>query len=188
VGAEGAVAAAEAAGPPVGGVVRLADGSPVSGAVVTLVDALGRQAGRAGSGPDGRYEIRPGGPGSYTLIAMAEAHQPQAVAVRIDGRPVRTDLMLTGVAARLEGAVRTVAGTAVPDARVVLVDGDGRTVAAATTGPDGRYSVEDLPMGGYTVIASGYPPAASRIHVTAGQPVSYDVQLGQPETPDGDLT
>jgi hypothetical protein len=176
-----------AAGPQVGGVVRLADGSPVSGAVVTLVDALGRQAGRAGSGPDGAYQMRPAGPGNYTLVAMAEALQPQAVGVRVDGRPVRTDLMLTGVAARLEGVAHTATGAVVSDTRVVLVDGNGRTVSATTTGPDGRYSVENLPMGGYTVIASGYPPAASRIHVTAGQPVSHDVQLGQPETPDGDL-
>jgi EmrB/QacA subfamily drug resistance transporter len=176
-----------AAGPQVGGVVRLADGSPVSGAVVTLVDALGRQAGRAGSGPDGAYQMRPAGPGNYTLVAMAEALQPQAVGVRVDGRPVRTDLMLTGVAARLEGVAHTATGAVVSDTRVVLVDGNGRTVSATTTGPDGRYSVENLPLGSYTVIASGYPPAASRIHVTAGQPVSHDVQLGQPETPDGDL-
>jgi EmrB/QacA subfamily drug resistance transporter len=183
--AGGAVAAAEAAGPPVGGVIRLADGSAVSGAVVTLVDALGRQAGRAGSGPDGSYEMHPEGPGSYTLIAMAKALQPQAVGVRVDGRPVRADLVLTGVVARLEGAARTATGAVVPDARVVLVDGNGRTVAATMTGPDGRYSVENLPLGSYTIVASGYPPAASSIHVTAGQPVSHDVELGQPETPDG---
>ncbi|HYZ54454.1 MAG TPA: MFS transporter [Streptosporangiaceae bacterium] len=187
--AEGAVAAAGAAGPQVGGVVRLADGSPVSGAAVTLVDALGRQAGRAGSGPDGAYEMRPAGPGNYILIAMAEALQPQAVGVRVDGRPVRTDLVLTGVAARLEGVAHTATGASVPDARIVLVDDEhGHTVAATTTGPDGRYSLENVPLGSYTVIASGYPPAASRIRVTAGQPTSHDIQLDQPETPDDDLT
>jgi EmrB/QacA subfamily drug resistance transporter len=181
---ENPVATAEAspavAGPAVAGSVRQADGSPVSGAVLTLVDTSGRQAGRTGSGPDGSYEMRLASPGSYTLIAIAEAHQPQAVEVRADGRPVRADLVLTGVTARLEGVARTATGAVVPGARLVLADGNGRTVAATTTGPDGRYSVPDLPLGDYTIIASGYPPAASTIHVEPGQPVAHDVQLDQP--------
>lgn len=50
------------------------------------------------------------------------------------------------------------------------------------TGPDGAYSFENLPEGEYTVIASGYPPVASRLTVAAGQRHTHDVQLGYPET------
>jgi hypothetical protein len=31
------------------------------------------------------------------------------------------------------------------------------------------------------MIASGYPPAASTLRVTSGQPLSHDVNLGYPE-------
>jgi hypothetical protein len=145
--------------------------------VLTLVDGSGCQAGRTGTGADGSYEMRAAGPGRYTLIAIAPAHQPQAVEVRADGRPVRTNLVLATVAAQVEGVARTAAGAVVPDARVMVVDADGRTVAATTTGPDGRYSVPGVPLGHYTVIASGYPPAASTLRVEAGRPVSHDVQF-----------
>ncbi|HEY4463528.1 MAG TPA: MFS transporter, partial [Streptosporangiaceae bacterium] len=175
--ANGSVTAAQAGGPALVGTVRQPDGSPVSGAVLTLVDGSGRQAGRTGTGADGSYEMRAAGPGRYTLIAIAPAHQPQAVEVRADGRPVRTNLVLATVAAQVEGLARTAAGAVVPDARVVVVDADGRTVAATTTGPDGRYSVPGVPLGHYTVIASGYPPAASTLRVEAGRPVSHDVEF-----------
>ena len=69
----------------------------------------------------------------------------------------------------------------VPDARVVLLDPDGNVAAVTTTGPDGRYAFENLAESDYTVIASGYPPAASTLRVTSGQPHSHDVHLGYPE-------
>jgi hypothetical protein len=69
----------------------------------------------------------------------------------------------------------------VADARVTLLDSDGNVAAVATTGPDGSYSFENLAEGDYTVIASGYPPAASRLQISSGQPHSHDVQLGHPE-------
>lgn len=179
VAVAGSVTTAEAAGPALVGTVRQPDGSPVSGAVLTLVDGAGRQAGRTGTGADGSYEMRAAGPGRYTLIAIAPAHQPQAVEVRADGRPVRTNLVLITVAAQVDGVARTATGAVVSDARVVLVDADGRTVAATTTGPDGRYSVAGVPLGDYTVIASGYPPAASTLHLEDGQPVSHDIRFDQ---------
>jgi hypothetical protein len=64
---------------------------------------------------------------------------------------------------------------------VTLVGPDGNVAAVATTGADGRYSFENLGEGEFTVIASGYPPAASRLLVTPGQPHSHDVLLGHPE-------
>jgi uncharacterized surface anchored protein len=83
--------------------------------------------------------------------------------------------------ARREGRARTVAGAPVPDARVVVVDGDGNTVATATTEADGSYVIGGLPVGEYTVIASGYPPAASKLTITPSQPHHHEVRLGHPE-------
>jgi hypothetical protein len=232
---------------------------------VTLIDPAGRQAGRGSTGPDGSYRISAPGQGTYTLIAMANAHRPHASAVRVGGQPVEIDVLLAGASrltgtvraagtgsplagvtvtladlrgevvaagrtdevgrylledltpggytlalsapscqptalqiavadgeettqdaelragARVEGTARIAAGTSVPDARITLLDTDGNVVAVATTGPNGRYSFENLAEGDYTVIASGYPPAASRLQISSGQPHSHDVQLGHPE-------
>jgi Carboxypeptidase regulatory-like domain len=79
------------------------------------------------------------------------------------------------------GTARAAAGAAIPDARVVLLDADGNVAAVARSGPDGTYSFENLPEGDYTVIASGYPPVASRLRVSSGEPHTHDVQLGHPE-------
>ena len=253
------------AGPPVYGIVRQAGGAPLAEATVTLIDPAGRQAGRGSTGPDGSYRISTPGPGTYTLIAMASAHRPHASAVRVGGDPVEVDVLLPGACrltgtvraagtgsplagvtvtladvrgevvaasstgeagryaiedlapgrytlalsapscqpaalqvvvadgeettldaelqpgARVEGTAHTAAGATVPDARVTLLDTDGNVAAMATTGPDGKYSFENLAEGDYTVIATGYPPAASRLRISSGQPHSHDVQLGHPE-------
>jgi EmrB/QacA subfamily drug resistance transporter len=253
------------AGPPVYGHVRQPGGTPLAGATVTLIDPTGRQAGRGRTGPDGAYRIQAPGAGTFTLIAMANSHQPHASAVRIDGQPVELDVLLAGASrltgtvrttgtgmplpgatvtladlrgevvaagrtddagryliedlapgrytlalsapscqptallvevadgqettqdaelrsgARVEGTARAATGTPVPDARVTLLDSDGNVAGVATTGPDGSYSFENLAEGDYTVIASGYPPAASRLQISSGQPHSHDVQLGHPE-------
>jgi len=252
-------------GPPVQGHVRQADGTPVSGATVTLIDMSGRQAGRSRTGPDGSYQVRVPRQGMYTLIAMGDAHQPQAAAVYLGGGPVEHDVLLAGAArlagtvrafgtgtpipgatialadsrgevmsarstddagrylfeelaagrytlavnapsyqpsalpvtvtdgaqatvdaelhgrARVEGTARSTHGTAVPDARVMLMDSDGNVAAVTTTGPDGRYALENLPESDYTVIASGYPPVASTLRITPGQPHFHDVHLGYQE-------
>jgi EmrB/QacA subfamily drug resistance transporter len=257
--------AAAPAGPPVYGHVHETGGVPLTGATVTLIDPAGRQAGRASTGLDGSYRISAPGEGTYTLIAMASGHRPHASAVRVGCEPVEVDMLLPGASrlagtvraagtgsplagvtvtladlrgevvaagstgeagryaiedlvagrytlalsapfyqptalqvvvadeeettqdaelrsgARIEGIARTAAGTTVPDARVTLLDTDGNVAAVATTGPDGRYSLENLVEGDYTVIASGYPPAASRLRISSGEPHSHDVQLGHPE-------
>jgi Carboxypeptidase regulatory-like domain len=59
--------------------------------------------------------------------------------------------------------VRTAAGAAIRDAWIMLLDSDGNVPGLATTGADGSYSFENLPEGDYTVVASGYQPAASLV-------------------------
>jgi len=262
-------AATSSQGPPVHGHVRRPGGTPLPGATVTLIDPSGRQAAWGRTGADGSYQIAAPAPGSYTLIAMASAHQPHASAVQLREQPVEVDVLLPG-ASRLSGTIRAAgtgtagtaralaaatvtladargevvaaqrtgtdgryviedlapgrytlavsapswqpaamgvivadgeettqdadlrsgakvagtartAGTAIPDARVMLLDADGNVAAVTGTGPDGTYSFENLPEGDYTVIASGYPPAASRLRVSPGEPHTHDVELGHPE-------
>ena len=96
-------------GPPVHGHVRQPGGRPVPGATVALIDTGGRQAARGQTDADGSYRISAPAQGSYTLIAMASAHQPHVSAVRLGGQPVQVDVLLPG-GSRLTGTVRA-AGT-----------------------------------------------------------------------------
>ena len=64
---------------------------------------------------------------------------------------------------------------------MTLVAPDGQVVAATTTGEDGQYNFGDLSEGDYTVIASGYPPVAAALRVSAGQEAVHDVRLGYSE-------
>jgi fusaric acid resistance family protein/carboxypeptidase family protein len=253
-------------GPAVFGYVRHGGGAPLPGATVMLIDPAGRQAGIGHSGMDGRYQVPVSGRGTYTVIAMADAYEPYASAVRVNGRPAELDVHLTGTSrltglvraassgrplpgvtatlasargevvgtavtdkggeyaienlvagqytltlsassyqlaaspvsiadgqqarldaelrsgARLEGTVRNTAGAPVPDARVTLLDADGNVAGVATSSPDSGYSFENLPEGEYTVIATGYPPAASRLKVVGSDRHSHDVELGHSES------
>ncbi len=157
------------------------DGTALMGATVTLADPRGQVVAAQRTGPDGRYVIEDLAPGRYTLALSAPSCQPTAVPVTVsDGEPTTLDAELRS-GARVAGTARTTAGAPVPDARVLLLDADGNVAAVTGTGPDGTYAFQNLPEGDYTVIASGYPPAASRLRVSSGDPHTHDVQLGHPE-------
>ena len=156
-------------------------GRPLPGVTVTLASFRGEIAGSAVTGETGGYDIENLVAGQYTLALSAPSYQPVALPVAIaDGQQATLDAELrTG--ARIEGTARTASGAVVPDARVTLLDSDGNVAGVATTAPDGTYSLENLPEGEYTVIATGYPPAASRLKIAGGDAHSHDVQLGHPD-------
>jgi uncharacterized protein YfaS (alpha-2-macroglobulin family) len=67
-----------------------------------------------------------------------------------------------------------------PDARVTLVDSVGNVVTTTTTGEDGAYAFTDLDSGEYSVIASGYPPVTSALHLSGRGMESFDIELQHP--------
>jgi uncharacterized surface anchored protein len=165
------------------GTIRAADsGTPVSGATVALADSRGEVLEARGTDDGGRYLFEALAPGRYTVAVSAPSFQPSALPVSVnDGAQVTVDAELHG-RARVAGTARNTHGTVVADARVLLLDADGNMAGVATTGPDGRYVFENLSGSDYTVVASGYPPTASTLRITSGQPQSHDVQLGYPES------
>jgi uncharacterized protein YfaS (alpha-2-macroglobulin family) len=82
----------------------------------------------------------------------------------------------------LSGRVVTKTGARpVPGARLTLIDTTGATVAMAETGQTGRYAFEGLADGQYTLLASGYPPTASALHISGSDhTIQHDVELKHP--------
>jgi EmrB/QacA subfamily drug resistance transporter len=154
---------------------------PLPGVTVTLADSRGEVIAVTTTDKAGLYAIESLMPGRYTVALSSPAFQPTALpAVITDGQETTLDAELHP-GARLEGTARNAAGTSVPEARVTLLDASGNVAAVTTTGQDGAYWFENLPAGDYTVIAAGYPPAASRLQICGGTSHSHDVQLGYPE-------
>nr|WP_235874920.1 MFS transporter [Saccharopolyspora aridisoli] len=159
------------------GVVHDSIGTPVSGVVLTLTDANGRQVERARTDIDGEFHFAVDNGGTYVLIASGGSYQPTASMVVVADRPVRHDVQLLG-AGELSGLVH-VGGVGVAGAMVVLTDVRGEVVATNATDADGDYGFSDLVGGSYalTVTADGYRPVANPIVVTDGERVSLDVAL-----------
>lgn len=66
------------------GQVRLPEGRPAGGAVVTLLDGQGTQVGYAETAADGGYRVTPRGPGRYLLVAAAPERDPWVGYVTVD--------------------------------------------------------------------------------------------------------
>ncbi|WP_082469305.1 MFS transporter [Sciscionella sediminilitoris] len=166
-----------------GAVTSAASGEPIIGATATLADARGEVVGAESTDERGAYAFDRLLAGEYTLVVSAEAFRPFAMSVRVAGSGrTRQDVALNG-GLRLSGIARTGPdGHPVGDARITLLDADGRVLACTDTGSDGSYRFADLAEGEYTVIASGYPPVTSSLTLDGGASGRYDVILGHPET------
>ncbi|MGW0498580.1 MFS transporter [Streptomyces sp. NPDC003007] len=160
------------------GTVVTADGTPVRDATVTLTNVHGEVVATTRSGRDGGYVITDLVAGEYTLAAGAPAFRPAALPVTVQAaRETRRDIELAGGSV-LRGTVRAGGGRPVEDARVTLLDVAGNVVDTLTTGADGVFRFVDLSSGEYTVIAAGYPPVATVLHVAGGGRTERDLQLG----------
>ena len=160
------------------GHIRQASGTPVSGAVITLLDVTGGQAGRSVTGTDGRYELVAPSGGHYVLVARANAHQPQASTIEVNGGPMDLDVVLVG-SSGITGVVRNGAGQPVLAATVTLADAQGDVVANCETASDGAYDLGDLVAADYTLVVSAHAfrPAAMLVTVPAAGQAVQDVDL-----------
>ena len=169
---------AEPRGVAVHGRVR-AGAVPVAQAAVTLIDLGGRQVDKGSTGEDGGYRLAVPRPGTYTLIARARGHHPQASVVAVEDAPVELDLALAGTAG-ITGTVR-IAGTTdgVPGAVVSLVDSSGAVLGAAVADADGAFRFGELIAGGYTLVgnAPGHRPVATTVTVPATGTATVELPL-----------
>ncbi|WP_020663911.1 MFS transporter [Amycolatopsis benzoatilytica] len=159
------------------GVVRaIGTANPLANATVTLTDSRGEVNGAYITAADGVYTFSGVGAGQYTLVASGPHYRPVAVTLTVpDSGILRHDVELAG-SVLLQGVARTEGDRIVPDARITVLDENGNVSAVARTDSEGRYVVSDLPIGSYTVVASGYPPATSQVTLADGE-AQHDVRL-----------
>lgn len=152
-------------------------GAPIDGATVSLTPP----GTTALSGPGGVFGFTDLEPGTYTLTATKagfEAGPAQTVVVSPAGTAKAT-LSLTEVpgAGGLKGrVVRADDGAPLAEAAVATVPAS----SGATTGPDGEWSIAELPSGTYTVRATkaGFEEALSEsVVVTPGATMTVDLSL-----------
>ena len=161
----------------IGGQVNRADGRPVAGAALTLIDQRGHQVSRATGDSAGRYSIAPPGSGSFVLIVSANGHQPAAVNVTADGRDQQVDVTLQG-SGELSGVVRA-GGRPLAGATVTLTDLRGEVVGAAVTTENGSYVCQGVVSGTYTLVAVAehMRPTATALVVPDSGLLSHDIEL-----------
>ncbi|WP_181807939.1 MSCRAMM family protein, partial [Streptomyces shenzhenensis] len=162
------------------GVVRGAGSAlPVKDAMVIVTDVRGDLLATAATGEQGDFRFGELVPGAVTVAVNAAGYRPRAVPVEIGGTGVTRIEVDLDAGAQLQGVVRAPHGP-LADARVTLVDAAGNVVGTATTGVDGAYAFADLDGGDYTVIATGYPPVATALHVTGTGVDGHDIELSHP--------
>ncbi|MGH3436117.1 MAG: MFS transporter, partial [Sciscionella sp.] len=149
----------------------------VGQATVTVTGPDGKQVDRTLVGEDGSYRLTGMPPGIYTVIVTALGYQPQALALTLpDGGQLTRNFLLVG-SGGLRGTVRSRRGHPLPGATVTAVNAGGAVAATAVTDVAGRYRLDGLPGGEYTVVTSVYQPSAVRIDVAAGAHAGADVVL-----------
>ncbi|MGW2742862.1 MFS transporter [Streptomyces sp. NPDC001450] len=159
------------------GVVRAAGSAlPVKDAMVIVTDVRGDLLATAASGEQGEFAFTELVPGVVTVAVNAAGYRPRALPVEIGATGVTRIEVGLDAGAQLQGVVRAPHGP-LADARVTLVDAAGNVVGTATTGTDGAYAFTDLDNGEYTVIATGYPPAATALTLSGIGVDGHDIEL-----------
>jgi hypothetical protein len=153
-----------------GGVADADSGQPVGGATVTVNDVEVVTEG------DGRYQLEGLDPGCYLVTAASDGFEPAVqVVAAIAGRTASADFALT----------------LLPPGAIVgeVTDADdGQPVGGATvtvndvevfTDGDGRYQLEALDPGSYTVTvtADGFNDARDTVAVAAGETTTHNLAL-----------
>lgn len=149
-----------------------AGGAPITG-TVTVVETGDTVTARAG---DGSYLV-PLQPGTWTLrfSAFGHADATRTVTVAAGEAPTLDVTLVAHPLGAVTGTVTDPDGSPVGGASVTLED----TPLQAATGPDGRYTLAAVPVGGYVlrVQAPGYGVQRIPVTVQSGQSATVDVRL-----------
>ncbi|WP_346777082.1 carboxypeptidase-like regulatory domain-containing protein [Streptomyces sp. HNM0575] len=159
-----------------------ADARPVADAMVVVTDERGEALATGKTDQRGDFGFEGLVTGAFTLAVNAPGYRPTARPVEVDGHGVTRIRIELAAGAQVQGTVRAGArNEPLPDARVTLVDAAGAVIATSTTGEDGAYAFTDLDGGDYSVVAGGYPPVATTLHVDGPVVEGFDIELRHPD-------
>ena len=118
------------------GFVRNAEGVPITGASLTILDSRGRSltlVDLSQSSSDGTYTASQLAPGTYTLTFRKDGYAPAGKTLNItEGNVVETDFTLLQ-GGKIELTVRTPEEKPVPGAVVVVLDAGGQSISESFT-------------------------------------------------------
>ena len=82
-------------------------------------------------------------------------------------------------AGSVQGVVKSASGQALPGAYVKLINAERRLTFMVVSQAQGRYTMNNLPPGNYTVqgIGNGFQSKLTPVALTAGKPATADVSL-----------
>jgi hypothetical protein len=142
----------------ISGTVEDENGDPIEDADVELYDDNDQLVDSTTSDGSGDYTFTDVAPGSYTVRASMTGYRDDERAVIVAGGEDKTGQDLELEFGSIEGVVVDENGDPVPGATVEVLDDNGDVVGTDTTSSNGRWEVEDLFMGTYTVriSAEGY--------------------------------
>jgi MFS family permease len=136
------------------GQVMAATGEPLAGALVTIVNADGDEAGHAIAGSDGSFAVSDMREGTYTLIAAAPHFRPTANTFAVGSADALAALSLTGIGS-LAGKVTAARDGQPMSVDIGLVSPDEGVSAQCRTGKDGCFLLSDVAEGSYELVAWG---------------------------------
>src|ERR671914_390145 len=143
----------------VSGVVTAATGAVIEGASVTIGTVT------ATTGADGRFELQDLPVGSATITTSAPGFAPRSESVSLVAGINAHDVVLTPTpTATVSGVVTAATGAVIEGASVTI------GTVTATTGADGRFELQDLPVGSATITTSapGFAPRSESVSLIAG--------------------
>lgn len=166
------------------GTVRIAGGvGTVPGATVSLVDGSGEVLAAGAADDTAGYRFAELLAGGYTVVVHAPGYRPAAVPVTVpETGTVGLDVALIGGASVLGTARAGRDDRPLPDALVTLYDARGERAAEVATDGEGRYRIDDLAAGEYTVVAAGFPAVTADVHLVDGEQYEHDVVLSHDPT------
>ena len=143
----------------VSGVVKAAAGTVIGGASVKVGSAT------AATGADGRFALQNLPVGVATIVTTAAGFDPRSESVTLSAGSNTHDVTLTPTpTASVSGTVSATGGAPIAGASVKLGS------ANATAGPDGKFELQNLPVGTATMTtsASGFVPRSESVSLVAG--------------------
>ncbi|MFC4098834.1 carboxypeptidase regulatory-like domain-containing protein [Paenibacillus xanthanilyticus] len=162
------------------GTVLGADGSPIPGANVDIVDPFGQLVTTTTTDAAGNYAFNNLAPGSYRVRASAPNFSAAQVGVTLAaGEASVVNLILQPEPGVLTGIVHTAADTPLAGTSIRVVTNEGITIATAFTDSAGAFTIPSLPPNSYTVNfgQQGFASQTQGAIVLSNQTTVLDVTL-----------